>query len=327
MVDRAQPGEIPPRFREQEGSPMTPRTAPLQSNREGVLRTEADRPGRTEAPPTSAEERLFARERELVEALALAKRSRDELAQTRHQLIDAERMASAGFLSAGVAHDLKNHLTILMGGAQYLAARLADADVNVRDMLDKMREAGLRARTLVLGLVDFSAPRRLEFKPRDLHAVLESALYLSHHEFIAHHVLVQRRFADRLPQVEMTVFPIEQVFVNLFINAAHAMNGGGTLTVRTGLVPDDGEGQITIEIEDTGHGIPPEALPRVFEPYFTTKPPGKGNGLGLCIVRQVIALHGGTIDLANRDEGGVRVTIALPERRPDSAAPIDAPSE
>ena len=106
---------------------------------------------------------------------------------------------------------------------------------------------------------------------------------------------------------------IEQVFVNVFMNAIQAMSQGGTLTVRTSVAPA-GEGSVPglqVEIDDTGPGIPEAHLTRIFDPFFTTKPVGQGTGLGLGVARQIVRLHGGRIDLRNRPEGGVRVTIML----------------
>ena len=110
--------------------------------------------------------------------------------------------------------------------------------------------------------------------------------------------------------------------MNLFVNAAHAMPRGGTLAVRTyarPAVPGAGA-EVVAEVDDTGDGVPEDALGKVFDPFFTTKPPGKGTGLGLSVTKTIVGLHGGTIDLANRPGGGVRVTLVLPAAEDRSGA-------
>jgi signal transduction histidine kinase len=106
---------------------------------------------------------------------------------------------------------------------------------------------------------------------------------------------------------------IEQVLVNVFMNAIQVMPQGGTLAVQTSVTPSDdgGSGALTVEIDDTGPGIPDAHLTKIFEPFFTTKPSSQGTGLGLCVARQIVHLHGGTIALGNRAEGGARVTLVL----------------
>ena len=127
-------------------------------------------------------------------------------------------------------------------------------------------------------------------------------------------VTLAREFDTTVPLLPLDRTRIEHVFVNLFVNAIQAMPPGGTLTVRTfaagPLVSDsDFPGGVIVEIDDTGHGIMPQNTGKLFEPFFTTKPPGHGTGLGLAIVRRIMEIHGGSIRLANRKEGGVRATL------------------
>jgi signal transduction histidine kinase len=145
-------------------------------------------------------------------------------------------------------------------------------------------------------------------------------------------VAVVTNFAGRLPPCRLDRDKIKQVLLNVFVNAAHAMAHGGTLTVTTRchqLVADEqpngqrsgtpfraGDLVFIIEITDTGTGIPAEQLSRVFDPYFTTKPTGKGTGLGLTVTKAIVDLHGGRISITNRPEGGVAVTLAF-RNRPD----------
>ncbi len=301
---------------------MSLQNAILAPQDDALVRAEINGHPRIEQRLVSAEEQLLHSQRALVDAMTIVRNSHDELLQVQLQLIDTERMETAGTLGVGVAHDLKNFLAVLGFGTDYLTKRLENEDENIHKSLHAMRDSVARALAIVRGLVDFSAPRKLEFKALDISAVIEPSLLLSQHEFLANHVVVYREMAQGLPTVEVDDFKMSQVFVNLFINAAHAMSLGGILTIRTYAGPG---AVVVTEIDDTGHGIPPHNLDQIFEPFFTTKSPGKGNGLGLSVVRQVVTLHGGTIDIRNREGGGVSVTVTLPERQPEPATACELP--
>jgi signal transduction histidine kinase len=161
----------------------------------------------------------------------------------------------------------------------------------------------------------------------DINSVIEQALVLTKHEQIGTLVTVVRELTPGLPRVKVDPNKITQVFVNLFMNACQAMQGGGTLTVRSRqktLQPGEvqveagsrvaapfrtGETIIEVLVDDTGPGIPEDKLPRIFDPFFTTKPTGQGTGLGLTVTRKIIELHGGHIAASNRPEGGARIAI------------------
>jgi signal transduction histidine kinase len=156
-------------------------------------------------------------------------------------------------------------------------------------------------------------------------------LLLVRHELVASRVRATTEFSEKLPLVRLDDSKMEQVFVNLLINACHAMSGGGAITVRTysRRYNAGGEGIGTwehgpfhngdtiaiVEVDDTGPGVPPDKLTQVFDPFFTTKPAGKGTGLGLTVVRKIIELHGGMVEIRNREEGGARVTVTLKAER------------
>ena len=160
-----------------------------------------------------------------------------------------------------------------------------------------------------------------------MNALLEGALRLVRHELSTKNIQLVTQLVDGLPKVSVDRNRIQQVLVNVFMNAVHAMAGGGTLTVRTftkqltetthfegSRKAADfwvGDTAVVTEVDDTGPGIPVEHLTKVFDPFFTTKPVGEGTGLGLSVSRKIIELHGGMIDLKNLRGGGVRVTIKL----------------
>ncbi len=312
---------------------MSQQTAALIPGRDEGLQTETACGTPIEDRLLTAEGRLFQSQKELVAAMVVAENSHEELRQMQLQLIDAERMETAGCLGMGVAHEIKNLLAVLGFGIDYLSKSPASADPGIQSTLNIMRDSVKRGMVIVRGLVDFSAPRQLEFKARDINAVIESSLLLSKHEFVANHIVIHRELGQGLPSVELDDYKMSQVFVNVFINAAHAMSHGGRIMLRTYVLPSEsaknfspaGGARIVAQIDDTGHGIPPDKLEQVFEPFFTTKPPGKGNGLGLSVVRQVVTLHGGRIDIRNREGGGVSVTVTLPERQPEPATACELP--
>lgn len=252
-------------------------------------------------------------------------RAMDELRSVQLQLVEAEKMKMVGRLAAGVAHEVKNPLAIIGMGLEYLSRQTFE-DPNIAIILQEIDCAVKRADSVVLELLDFSAPKNLNMVPADLHRLVRNALVLMRGEFSANHVAIEEELAPDLPELKLDAMKIEQVLVNLFSNAAHAMEGkGGVLTVRTSTrqvtsVGDNvghadsfplGARLVIIEVLDTGTGVPESMIGKVFEPFFTTKATGKGTGLGLAVTKTIIDLHGGNIEIGNRPEGGACVTITL----------------
>jgi len=262
---------------------------------------------------TQVNEELSQSRERLVEALADLQKSHADLKATQWQLIEATKLESIGRLAAGVAHEVKNPLMTLTMVADYLAQVVPAHEPEAPAMLQDMRDAIQRANRVISELLEFSRPGELTLQPEDLHAVVDRALSLVKLELARHHIDVIRAFDAALPTLPMDKNKIEQVFVNIFMNAIQVMPQGGTLTVRTFDAPlaPGGAPAVTVEIDDTGPGIPDAYLTKVFDPFFTTKPAGQGTGLGLCVAQQIIQLHGGTITLANHPQGGARVTIVL----------------
>jgi signal transduction histidine kinase len=224
---------------------------------------------------------------------------------------------------------VKNPLAVILQGVTYLS-RLGvphynDNDVNL--VLEKMQDAVTRADRVVKGLLDFSSPSAPEMVSTALNRVVEQALSLVQHELVRAHITVVTELGKDLPPLKLNRNKIEQVFVNLFMNAVQAMPEGGTLTIRTAVqsgsrlgpvvggrktgLRRSGETLVVVELEDTGTGIPEDKLDRVFDPFFTTKPVGQGTGLGLPVTRKIIELHGGAMHIRNRQAGGVLVTLTF----------------
>jgi len=238
------------------------------------------------------------------------KRAEEELRATQLQLMQSAKLESVGRLAAGVAHEVKNPLAIIQQGTAYLSqASFATDEDTVALVLEKMENAVNRADGVVRGLLDFSAPTSVEVRPAELNAVVEQSLLLVKHELVKAHVSVDKVLGENLPLLKLDRHKIEQVFVNLFMNAIQAMPEGGMLTVKTatkkltelgsdvGRRKTDGfrigETLFVVEVEDTGTGIPDEELVRVFDPFFTTKRTIKGTGLGLSVTQKIIELHRG----------------------------------
>lgn len=275
---------------------------------------------------------LARKQDELQATLTKLQQSHEELKSTQQQLIQAEKMQSVGRLAAGVAHEVKNPLAILKMGIEYFSKNVPTNDPSVALVLADMDEAIRRADSIILGLLDFSVPHSLNLHHENLNVVIEQALVLVRHELDIkdpnrHPIEVVRQLCDTMPPVRLDRNRLTQVFVNVLTNAAHAMPNGGRLTIRTytrelqpgepgvddgGRGPDRlraGETIAIAEILDSGAGIPEENVGRVFDPFYTTKPAGKGTGLGLTVTKKIIELHGGDIEIRNRMEGGVAVTL------------------
>jgi len=278
---------------------------------------------------------LTTKEKMLLQTMEMLKSSHDDLIQAQLQLIQAEKLESVGSLAAGVAHEVKNPLAILLMGVTYLAEGGKRDPAADQEVLRAMREAIHRANLIVRGLVDFSANNQLDVIPQDLNAMIGRSLLLVKHEMTVNHIAAVTELATDLPRVLLDPNKIQQVFINLFMNAIQAMRPGGTLSVRTycrepGEKPRDdaahscqdseaGGVVIVAEVDDTGSGISPEKLSKVFDPFFTTKAAGRGTGLGLTVVQKIIELHDGTVSIRNRhrDAGdnstctGTRVTVTF----------------
>jgi signal transduction histidine kinase len=275
---------------------------------------------------TRAHAELAANEEALKRTLEELKAANQELKETQLQLIQAARLESVGALAAGVAHEVKNPLQTILMGLDYLVPNLPTGNENLAMVLADMREAVTRANTIIRGLLQLSAQTDFEMKREDLNALIRRALRLLNAQLIAAKISVARKLDAHLPPVNMDRGKIEQVFINLFINAIQAMSPGGVLTVTTRAgqfgenpkVPEvafrqisRGERVVIAEVQDTGSGIAAANLPKVFDPFFTTKPVGEGTGLGLSVVKKIIDFHGGGVDIQNAPQGGVMVTLVL----------------
>ena len=251
----------------------------------------------------------------------------NDLQQTQEQLIQAEKMESVGRLASGVAHEVKNPLAMIGMGLELLARRIPEDDEKGRETIERMKRGIERAKKIVKGLVDFSSARQLALEARDVNEVVRDSHALVEYQLKKANVKVVEELAEDLPEVKLDGTKVEQVLVNLMINASHAMPEGGQITLRSYATKledvrrDEGvrtaghlravDPVVKIEIDDTGTGISEENAGKIYDPFFTTKATGAGTGLGLSVSRKIIELHHGTLELTNRPEGGVRATVTL----------------
>jgi two-component system NtrC family sensor kinase len=291
-----------------------------------------------------------ARERELTSRHDELERTYRRLANTQEQLLQTEKMASIGQLAAGVAHEINNPIGYVhsnlgtlrdytgalislveaygreLGDGHPAAAQLQqlrerlDIDFIVGDLpqlLDESREGIERVTKIVQDLKEFSHVGRDEpMRPVDLHKGLDSTLNIVWND-LKYKVRLERHYGE-LPTIECHASEINQVFMNLLINAGQSIAERGTITLATGI---DGD-EAWVSIADSGCGIPEESLARIFDPFFTTKPIGRGTGLGLAICYGIIAKHHGRIEVSSRLGFGSTFKVVLPVKQPRGEASV-----
>jgi two-component system NtrC family sensor kinase len=230
----------------------------------------------------------------------------DELNVAQAQIIRSEKLSSLGLLSAGVAHELNSPLMGILTFAQLVRDKLPN-DSPERDDLEVIISQTERCATIIRQLLDFSRENNPEKKCRDVNPVLGRCLHLVEHQALFHDIEIIENLSPTPLYVLMDAGQMQQVFLNLLVNAGEAMASGGQLTVTT---RTDAE-KVQIIVSDTGTGIPPEDLTKIFDPFFTSKEVGKGTGLGLAVSYGIIEQHGGTIDVESTVAEGTTFTITL----------------
>jgi signal transduction histidine kinase len=298
---------------------------------------------------------LLSRERNAKEELERKINERTEaLRRAQDQLVLNEKMSSLGRLVAGIAHELNNPINFVYGNVDFLAQyfrtlielielyesdpslppelraradefkRKVDFDFLREDwerLLKSVRAGAERTAQIVAGLKAFSRPQIGKVEETDLLAGLETTLHLLQ-PVLRDQVTVVKRWST-LPLVRCRGGQIQQVFMNLLTNAAHAAGSGGTITIEA----EPSDGGVAIRVRDNGRGVPPEIASKIFDPFFTTKDPGEGTGLGLAISQRIVKSHGGRIELMPNDpeRPGAEFVVWLPLEPPTGAPPAVAP--
>jgi PAS domain S-box-containing protein len=245
-----------------------------------------------------------------IEAVVLSGRDITELKRLEEQLIQAEKLAAMGQMLAGVAHELNNPLTAILGASELLRDR-PGVDDNFKRQLDMTYRQARRAARIVQNLLEFSRPASPQKKPVELNSIIDRTIQLHEHSLRRNSIEVDFRPSPGLPATVGDASQLIQVFLNLITNAEYAIREArpsGRIQIRLG----QSGSRIFATVQDDGVGIKPETLPNIFDPFFTTKRPGGGTGLGLSICMSIVREHGGDIEAESLPAGGAAFTVFLP---------------
>jgi signal transduction histidine kinase/NAD-dependent dihydropyrimidine dehydrogenase PreA subunit len=230
----------------------------------------------------------------------------NDLTENQARLIQAEKLASMGQMAAGIAHEINNPLGVVLMYAHLLKEEMSADSPGQEDASRIIHEAE-RTRQIVRGILNFAREEKLDRKPTDVNALVQSSVsgILGTSRDGKYHV--QLSLDDSLAPQWVDASQLRQVFDNLLTNAKEAMPEGGTIRLST----QDGEDEFSVAVADSGPGIPEENLPKMFTPFFTTKKVGKGTGLGLSVCYGIVKMHGGAIQATNNPEGGACFTVRI----------------
>jgi signal transduction histidine kinase len=246
-------------------------------------------------------------------------RLRQDVQELRHKLFQAQKLTSIGALASSITHEFNNILTTIIN---YAKMGLRHKDAAARDKaFDKILLAGQRASKITTGMLAFARARGDRRESLSLVQLVEDVLVLVEKDLHVHRIRLETRFLDQ-PYALVNAGQIQQVLLNLLINARQAMSGGGTLTITVRTNREQGVGEIAVA--DTGCGIPPEKLPHIFTPFFSTKTADAqgqgGTGLGLALCREVMESHQGRIRVDSAVGSGTIFTLKLPLAAPPNLA-------
>lgn len=235
--------------------------------------------------------------------------------QTKNQIMKSEKLAMIGRLAAGVAHEINNPLGGILVYSHLLLEDTPGSDPK-RANLEKIIRETTRCKDIVRSLLDFARPGEPKIELSSLNETIEGVLSLVEKQVLFHNITIEKDLARDLPRIAFDKSQLQQVFMNIILNAAEAMDGKGKLTIRTQISVDGSYGEA--KFTDTGHGIPKENFENLFEPFFTTKKPGEGTGLGLSISYGIVKKHSGKIEVESEVGKGTTFTIKLPIKKEKS---------
>jgi two-component system NtrC family sensor kinase len=245
--------------------------------------------------------------------MALSIKQRDEQLKefARNKIMESERLALIGQLAANVAHELNNPLQGIVTYSHLLLERV-ESENSATSSAQKIVTQANRCRDIIRGLLDFSRQRKPDTTVCDINSVLEECVSLLENQAPFHNIQLVKELEQGLPMILVDPSQMQQVFINIIINAAEAMEEGGQLTLKTRFDPTDEF--VEIDFTDTGHGIPEEYMEKLFDPFFTTKEVGHGTGLGLAISYGIIKEHQGTISVESEVDKGTTFQVRLPKQ-------------
>ncbi len=236
-------------------------------------------------------------------------RERRRAEALQRELARQERLSSLGQMAAGLAHEIKNPLGSIQGAAEILSDG-APAGSRESELFEVLRKESKRLSGVVDHFLGFARRRPPTLAPTDVVAVAEKAAAQMEIDGAARHISIERAFAGDLPPVRADAEQLHQVFLNLLLNAIAASSDGDRVMVSAARTQRDARPVVAVAVHDSGAGIPPDILPRVFDPFFTTRE--KGTGLGLSVSHAIIQDHEGWIDIDSEPGRGTRVTVVLP---------------
>ncbi|MBW2341652.1 MAG: cache domain-containing protein [Deltaproteobacteria bacterium] len=246
--------------------------------------------------------------------VSLEERDRHRRAEAENRLLQSEKQASIGRLAAGVAHEINNPLTGILTFTRILQQSKDIGDKNLSH-LQKIAESTVRVKNIVKGLLDFSRQTELDREPTDINRLIRAVISAMENQALIKGVSIEFNPGENLPMLTLDRNQFQSVLINLIINALDAMEQGSNILIATGIslsASDTGAKGVEIAVTDTGCGISPEDLDKVFEPFFSTKEVGKGTGLGLAVSYGIVQRHGGTIRVQSEVGRGTTFTIWLP---------------
>jgi two-component system NtrC family sensor kinase len=240
---------------------------------------------------------------------AIHERDRRLQRHTHEKLMRSDRLAMIGQLAAGVAHEINNPLGSILLFSR-LVMQQAPAQGRMRENLERIEKETKRCHTIVKSLLDFARERKPLVEATDVNNALDGTLKLFEGQFLFQNVQIVRGYSAALPPIQGDQAQLQQVFMNIILNAVDAMSGKGTLSLTT--KANQEEETVEIAVSDTGCGIAPENMERIFDPFFTTKGVGHGTGLGLSVSYGIVQSHNGDITVSNNPGGGATFTVSLP---------------
>jgi len=247
--------------------------------------------------------------------VAQMKASREEIQRLHQtQMSRAEHFATLGELAAGLAHEIRNPLAGIAGVLDIVSRDLPETSA-ARDVIQDAKQEAVQINRILTELLDTARPKPPQFRVTDIVGTAEHAVLFARQQAVTKRINIEFEVRDSLPQVEHDPNQINQVLLNLLLNAIQSMDKPGTIRVTLSQEEDDA---VAIAVSDEGKGIAPEHLPNIFRPFFTTK--GHGTGLGLSLARRIVESHGGTITVDSTVGQGTRFTVQLPIQRIDSKA-------
>jgi two-component system NtrC family sensor kinase len=241
-----------------------------------------------------------------------------ELQKVQVQLMQSEKLAFLGRLASGVAHEINSPLTGILTFAHLLMRKVKN-NPEIQEELKLIIQETTRVSTIVRGLLDFARESKPQKRPCSINELILHTLSLVEHQSVFQNIHILKDLGAQIPLILLDANQIQQVFMNILLNAADAMPAGGSLNISTAFAP--GDSFLRVNFTDTGCGISKEIIHRIFDPFFTTKTGRKGTGLGLAVSYGIIERHQGKIEVQSEQGRGTSFTIKLPLESPEDISP------